>query len=119
MGGADWSIPEMSKINQIALAEMLKDLRAELVAARSQGEDSELRFEVTDVELEVNLAATKEAGGGGGVKFWVYNADAKVSASDVRTHRLKLKLRPRHASGEDPFEIDDDDEIPGHPEAAT
>jgi hypothetical protein len=56
----------MSQIKKIPLAELLKDLRTELLTARSEGQDSELRFEVTHVELEVNIAATKEAGGGGG-----------------------------------------------------
>jgi hypothetical protein len=102
----------MSRIEKIPLAEMLKDLRTELLTARSEGQNADLRFEVTDVELEVNIAATKEAGGGGGVKFWVYNAEAKVRASDVRTHRLKLTLKPLHADGT-PFDVSDEDDIPG------
>jgi hypothetical protein len=102
----------MSQIKKIPLAEMLKDLRTELLTARSDGQDSELRFEVTGVEFEVNVATTKEAGGGGGVKFWVYNAEAKVSASDVQTHRLKLTLKPLHADGT-PFDVSDKDDISG------
>ncbi|EGV30974.1 hypothetical protein ThidrDRAFT_2338 [Thiorhodococcus drewsii AZ1] len=100
-------------MGKIALSEMLRDLRAELVAARSEGEDSELRFEVADVELEIDIATTKEAGGGGGVKFWVYEAEANVKASDVRTHRLRLRLKPHRAEDGAPFEISDEDDIPG------
>ena len=103
----------MSKVKKIELAEMLTDLREELLKARRQGEGSDLRFEIADVELEVKLAATKEAGGGGGVKFWVYNADAKVSASDQSTHRLKLSLKPRNADDGTAFDVSDEDQIPG------
>ena len=35
---------------------------------------------------------------GGGVRFWVVNADAKASRATGSTHTLKVTLTPVHAS---------------------
>jgi hypothetical protein len=85
----------------IPLTDTIAQLREALITAQAQGTDAPLRFEIQDIELELNVVTTKEAGGGGGVKFWVYNADAQVKASDARTQRVKLKLRPVNAEGEE------------------
>lgn len=103
----------MSQVEKIGLAEMLTDLRSELLKARDEGAGKEMRFEVADVELEVMVSTTKEAQGKGGVKFWVYNAEAGVSGSEGKTHRLKLKLRPTGADGKSPIPINDNDMLPG------
>ena len=72
-------------MDKIPLSEMVAELRRELLKAQEEGKDAALRFLIEDVELEVQVGTTKEADGGGGVKFWVYNAEAKVSASDATT----------------------------------
>ena len=95
----------MSKLNKIELAEMLAELRAQLLSAQGEGAGQDLKFEVSDVELEVQLETTKKADGKGGVKFWVYNAEAGVSGSEGMTHRLKLKLKPTGPTGEAPVRI--------------
>jgi hypothetical protein len=102
----------MSKVEGIELAQMLADLRAELIKARAEGEGKDVRFEVADAELEVLLTTTKSADGKGGVKFWVYNAEAGVSGSHEQTHRLKLKLRPTGPDGKSPLPIADQDTLP-------
>jgi hypothetical protein len=103
----------MSKVERIGLGEMLSDLRAELIEARTEGEGKDVRFEVADAELEVLLTTTKSADGKGGVKFWVYNAEAGISGKQERTHRLKLKLRPTGPDGKSPIPIADQDTLPG------
>lgn len=103
----------MSQLKKIALAEMLSDLRAELLKARSDASESELRFEIADVELEVQLSVTKGAEGGGGVKFWVYNAEAQVSANEAKTHKLKLRLKPLNAADRSPFDVSDQESLEG------
>lgn len=88
--------------NTIELAEVVRQLRAQLQLAMEAGTDEDLRFEVQDLELELQVAVTKSAGGGfeGGseVKFRVFEAGAsgKVEASigSERVQRLKLRLRP-------------------------
>ena len=101
----------MSKVKKIELAEMLTELRTELLKARGAGADEALKFEIADVEIEVQIVATKEAEGKGGVKFWVYNAEAGVAASEGTTQRLKLKLRPTGADGK-PVYVSDNDKLP-------
>ncbi len=50
---------------------MLTELRAQLLKARGEGAGEALKFEIADVEIEVQITATKAAEGKGGVKFWV------------------------------------------------
>lgn len=98
-------------MDKIPLSDMLAQLRQELVHAQWVGEDSSLKFLVEDIEIELQIATTKGADGGGGVQFWVYNANAKVSASEVNTQKLKLKLKPI-GPDKNPLEVSDKDKLP-------
>ena len=42
---------------------------------------------------------THEDSAGGGIKFWVLNADIKDRESDVITQKVKLKLMPTDDKG--------------------
>ena len=93
-------------MDKIPLSEMLAELRKELLEAKLEGQGSDLKFLIEDIEIELQIATTKEAGVDGGVKFWVYNAEAKVDISEARTQKLKLKLKPKTPTGT--FEIASD-----------
>lgn len=88
--------------NTIELAEVVRNLREQLHLAMEAGTGQDLRFEVEDLELELQVAVTKstggELGGGSKVKFWVFEAaasgKAEVSIGSERVQRLKLRLRP-------------------------
>ena len=69
------------------LAEVLIELGAELRRANSAGEDT-VRLSGADVELMVSL----EANAGGGVKFWVVNAD--VGSTYTRGAKITVHLYP-------------------------
>ena len=90
---------------------MLAQLRKELLVAERAGKGSALRFLVDEVEIELQLATTSEDGAGGGVKFWVFNAEAKVNASEANTQKLKLKLKPVGPDGQ-PVKVSDVDNLP-------
>lgn len=96
----------------ITLSEMLVELREELLKA-AESKDPGLKLLVDQVEIELNVVTEKKAGGGGGVKFWVYNADAKLEAADAKTQKFKLTLRPVHAEDESTFDVSDQDELEG------
>ena len=81
-------------MDKIPLSEMLAQLRKELVQAQWEGEDSNLKFLIEDIEIELQIATTKGADGGGGVQFWVYNAEAQVDVSEAKPQTLKCKLKP-------------------------
>ncbi|MDN5850578.1 MAG: hypothetical protein L0H63_13230 [Nitrococcus sp.] len=98
-------------MEKIRLAEMIKQLRRELLDAQAADKDEPLRFGLQDIEIELTVATTKEAGGGGGVKFWVYNADASGKVVSGKTQTLRLTLRPLNTDGT-PFDIYDEDEAP-------
>lgn len=90
----------------IPLARAIQDLRAELLAALSEGKGQALRFKLDPVELELSLGMTYKGGGGVGVKFWVLDISAKGDAERATTHKLKLKLTPVDKNG-DQFMIRD------------
>lgn len=97
-------------MDNIELSEMLGQLREELLKARGQSEGSDLKFQVEDIEIELQIVTTKGGKGGGGVKFWVYNAEAEVNVSQAKTQKLKLKLKPKKPTGED-FDVGDQDNL--------
>jgi len=81
----------------IELSKVVEELRAELIAAAEEGEEEELRFAVEAVEIELQVAVTREAEAGAKAKFWVLEAGAKGKLADSRTQRVTLKLAPRRA----------------------
>lgn len=93
--------------SDIPLADVLRELRQELKTAMKAAEGESLRFEVQDLEVEMQLVVTRggsgEVSAGGGVKFWVLNAESKATAagkyesSQIQT--LKLKLKPKTDDG--------------------
>ena len=84
----------------IPLADAIGELRSELQTAMEQGKDEELKFRLGDVELEFHIGVTKEAGGGGGIKFWLVSLEAKGSIGTVQTQKIKLTLKPESADGQ-------------------
>jgi hypothetical protein len=81
----------------VELAELIAQLRTDLAEAMRAGADSELRFELGPVELELTVALAKSSGANGKVRFWVVEANADANAASTTTQRIKLTLDPRRA----------------------
>ena len=86
--------------SEIPLTEAVGKLREELLGAMEAAEGKGLRFEVRDVEVELQVAVTKEAAteAGGGVNLWVLGkTEGKVSGKvdSSRVQKVTLKLRPK------------------------
>ncbi len=94
-------------MGNIGLSEMVVSLRKELIEAQEKGAEQDLRFKVNEIEIEVDIVTTKEASPGAGVEFWVFSAELNTKFSDVRTHRLRLKLTPQTPDGD--LEISNED----------
>ena len=77
----------------LGLADVLAQLRANLAQALQEGAEQDLRFALDDVEVELQVAVTKEGIGKAGVKFWVINAEAGGKISVVTTQKIKLKMK--------------------------
>jgi hypothetical protein len=95
-------------MSEIPLAEVIRELRSELMDAVKAGEGESLRFEVQDLEVEMQVVVTKgaSAGASGEVKFWVLTkagaeASAKYESSQIQ--KIKLKLRPKTDDGDTLF----------------
>ena len=96
----------------VELAEAIGQLRTQLNRAIREGEGEDLRFEVKDLELELQVVVTKDAKVAGkveaGVKFWLLgagtaSAEGGLSKSESQVQRIRLQLRPKSAStGETP-----------------
>lgn len=90
----DGQAGHVSDPQPIPLASAIRALRAELLEAVRAGEREELRFALGPVELELQVEAAREAGGGAGIKFWVASVGAKGSRSSSTTHTVRLSLTP-------------------------
>ncbi len=97
---------EMS--NKIGLSEAITVLRKQLIKAQDKGKDEGLRFKIEDINLELQVVAENEVHADGGVKFWVYNAQAGGKLSSQVMQKISLKLKPETSSG-DNFELNDED----------
>ena len=78
----------------IELADVIRDLRAELQRAIDAGHDQPLRFGLGDIELEVTVAVERTGGGEAKVRFWVVELGGDASATATSTQRIKLTLSP-------------------------
>jgi hypothetical protein len=78
----------------VPLAELIKELRRELIEAIREGAGSELQFSLGPVDLDLEVQLTREGGGGGGIRFWVLSAEGSAKAGSARTQRIHLVLNP-------------------------
>jgi hypothetical protein len=79
----------------IGLARALEELRRELGEAQSAGAHQQLRFEVEEATVELQLELRRDAKAAAGISFGVATIGADGSAASARTHRLTLRLRVR------------------------
>jgi hypothetical protein len=86
----------------LKLADVIEQLRAELTLALAAGQDQALRFEVGPVQLELTVAVESEAGGKGGIRFWVLELGAEGRRQAADTQTLRLTLEPKLASTGEP-----------------
>ncbi|MCP4696835.1 MAG: hypothetical protein GY862_08295 [Gammaproteobacteria bacterium] len=85
--------------DKLLLSDMLLALRHELQEAQTKAAGQNLKFSVEDIELEVKVATSAKAVGKGGVKFWVYNAEAGGKIGTETMHTIRLKMKPESADG--------------------
>lgn len=84
----------------IALADILRALRVEINEAKkaAKNDDSNTRFNLNDIEIELQTVVTRNTGVETGAKcrFWVLDAEAKASADYTKalTQKVTFKLSP-------------------------
>jgi hypothetical protein len=80
----------MSGTSRIGLAELVNELKRELLSLETDTEENVPLFSVDQVELELQVAVTKEAGGG--LLIQVIQLGGRVERQDVQT--VKVTLTP-------------------------
>lgn len=78
----------------LELAEVIKALRQELIKAQLQGQEENIKFNVPNIELELETVVTKEKDAKLGMKFWVVDANAGGKYQDSFKQKIKLSLKP-------------------------
>ncbi|MFC8127385.1 trypco2 family protein [Streptomyces sp. NPDC057302] len=84
---------------EIGLAEALRALRDELAAAALEAAGQPVRLHVETINLDLQVAVTNSVEAGGGVRFWVLSADTKAARNTAVTHTVSLQLKAETATG--------------------
>jgi hypothetical protein len=91
--------------NELGLAEAIDVLRSELRKAQDSGRESDVRFAVGSVEVELAIEVVKRAGGEVSVKVLnLLSLGGKGEVSKGETNRVKVTLNPIGTEGA-PFEV--------------
>jgi hypothetical protein len=83
----------LKKEDKFPLSDVVVELRRELLEAQRKAAEARLKFEVQEIELELQVGTGATGKAGFGVAFWVYSAEAEgeISRESLQTVRLKLK----------------------------
>lgn len=79
----------------VELADMIRELRQELITAMNDGSGQPVRFELGSVDIEATVAVSRETGGSGKIRFWVAEAGADGKYANTATQRITLTLHPK------------------------
>ena len=83
----------------IGLSEAIRSLRKEIHEAMDEA-DPNMSFELGDIELEFQLAMTREGTAKVEAKFWVLElGGVEGKLGQTKTHSIKLKLKPMDKHG--------------------
>ncbi|WP_461006981.1 trypco2 family protein [Streptomyces capparidis] len=87
--------------DEIGLADVIRQVRADLEAAQRESErlDGGLRFTVEKVRLEIAVQVRREGSGRAGLRIGVVTADLGGGATRDATHRVTVDLLPRGREG--------------------
>ncbi|WP_327188536.1 trypco2 family protein [Streptomyces xinghaiensis] len=83
----------------LELSEVVRQLRGQLNQAMADSKDDDVQFELGPVELEFEVAVSRERGTDGGLKVGVLSLGAKGSRSNGTKNRMKLTLTPQNQQG--------------------
>ena len=90
---------------EAGLAETIEVLRGELGRAQDVGRDSDVRFSVGSVEVELAIAVVKNAGGEASIKVLnLLSIGGHGERSKSETNRVTVVLNPIGVNGQ-PFEV--------------
>jgi Trypsin-co-occurring domain 2 len=92
-------------MEQLALAETMEALRAELAQAAAAGAGTGFQFPVEGVQLEFHVGVTKAGGGNAGVRFWVVQLGGSGSYARDEIQTVTVTLGAPVDQNGDPVKI--------------
>ncbi|RLU85781.1 hypothetical protein CTZ27_25740 [Streptomyces griseocarneus] len=81
----------------IELADAVQAVRDGLTAAAARGAGEEVAFDVGPISMEFEVEIRRDVKGSGGVKAWIFSAEAEAARGSARTHRVSFTLTPKDA----------------------
>ncbi|MEU3920093.1 trypco2 family protein [Streptomyces sp. NPDC029004] len=101
----------MSELSpRIDLTQAVQAVRDQLMAATELGRHEPLRFEVGEIHMEFTVELRYDAHVQGGVKAWVFSAEADAGGEKAHTHKVSFTLKPKDAGSGDGWEVGNDNE---------
>jgi hypothetical protein len=94
---------------KVGLAEAIENLREQLMQAVVATAGKPILFRIDQINIELAVTTERATQGGGGVNFWVVEADGRHEFSAAQTHRIAVVLTPQIKGG--PV-LTGEDEIP-------
>lgn len=88
-----------ARMTGIPLAAAIGELRREIAASMEAGSDEALQFQLGPIELELQVELEQSETAEGGIKAWVLSLGASAAQTSAATHRIKLTLDPKTATG--------------------
>ena len=83
----------------LELSNVIRALRLELAASRSERQPGEMELQLEHVQIDVSVEVTHAAGARGGIRFHVVEAGGSRTRSDTAVQRIKLTLVPLGDTG--------------------
>jgi DsbC/DsbD-like thiol-disulfide interchange protein len=86
-------------MSKLSLSEAIESIRSELAAAQRQGERADLKFEVGEVELELEIVTELAATAGAEAKWFVVTGKTDAQYKESKKQKIKIKLKPIGVDG--------------------
>lgn len=77
-----------------SVADVIKELRAELAEATAEGDGQDIRFDMGEIQVELEVLVTTEGKGGLNLKVLGVGFEGGGGASSASTVKLTLNLKP-------------------------
>ena len=81
-----------------SVADVIKELRAELAEATAEGDGQNIRFEMGEIQVELEALVTTEGKGGLNLKVLGVGFEGGGGASSASTLKLTLNLKPKRVT---------------------
>jgi hypothetical protein len=81
-------------MSKLSLSDAIESIRSELIKAQLRGKGEEMRFEVVDIELELEIAGEVSKSTGFKASWWVVTGEVGTQSKESTRHKLKVKLNP-------------------------